>query len=81
MDKRPRIKNELRGEVAPIDLLAFTNVEKIEFDIWFDKHFYIREQHGDKEGKRDGICIDIRGRIILWVALKSRTKFLAASQY
>lgn len=78
MGKRPRIKNEIIGEPAPIDLFAFTsnmssenarmvftNVENVEFDIWFDKHYYIREQHGDNDGKRDGIDREIVQHLII----------------
>jgi len=29
--------------------------EKISIDLWFDKHYVDRHQHGDDNGKRDGI--------------------------
>jgi hypothetical protein len=29
--------------------------EHFEIEIWFDKHYYIRMQHGDENGKREGI--------------------------
>ena len=35
-----------------------------ELELWFDKHYYIRLQHGDENGKRDGIDIDIIERLI-----------------
>ena len=68
MGNRPRLKKDPRVSVIDQDPLAFTQnkcsdnarmvqtkTESIEFDIWFDKHYYIREQHGDADGKRDGI--------------------------
>lgn len=67
MGKRPRI-NQTDIGIQVIDELAyiknkgsdfarkvFSNSEIIEFDIWFDKHYFIREQHGDDNGKREGI--------------------------
>jgi len=78
MGKRPRISKQLIGEIAVVDVFAFTNnkssenarrvltnVEKIEFDIWFDKHYYIREQHGDNDGKRYGIDRDLIQKLIV----------------
>lgn len=29
--------------------------EKINFELWYDKHYAVREQHGDNDGKREGI--------------------------
>jgi hypothetical protein len=33
----------------------FTEVERITIELWFDKHYHDRNQHGDEFGKRDGI--------------------------
>lgn len=66
--KRKRIDYSTKvGEVV-VDVEAFvknksserakkitTASEQIEIDIYFDKHYFDREQHGDNEGKRDGI--------------------------
>jgi hypothetical protein len=67
MGKRPRKTNEMIGEVV-VDELEYTKnkcsdnarmivmaSEKVEFNIWFDKHYHNREQHGDDDGKRAGI--------------------------
>lgn len=67
MGNRPRIKYD-NLSVAVIDELEFTKnkcsenarkhsnlFESIEFEIWFDKHYHNREQHGDEDGKRHGI--------------------------
>lgn len=35
-----------------------TASEHIEIEVYFDKHYFDREQHGDEEGKRDGIDSD-----------------------
>jgi hypothetical protein len=37
----------------------FTEVENITVELWFDKHYHDRDQHGDDFGKRDGITNDI----------------------
>lgn len=71
-NKRKRIDHSAKvGEVV-VDVEAFvknkssenakkisTIAEHIEIDIYFDKHYFDRQQHGDQEGKRDGIEIDI----------------------
>lgn len=67
MGKRPRIKNELIGEVI-VDEIAYVQnkssknarkildkSEHIEIEIWCDKHYYNRVQLGDENGKREGI--------------------------
>lgn len=43
------------NKCSPNARMVYTRSESIEFDIWFDKHYYIREQHGDDVGKRVGI--------------------------
>ncbi|NQX37680.1 hypothetical protein SAMN05421820_103325 [Pedobacter steynii] len=69
--KRKRINfAEKQGEII-IDIESFIknksseNVKKvqsvkeeIEIDIYFDKHYYLRNQVGDQNGKRDGIGYD-----------------------
>jgi len=32
-----------------------SHFENVEIEIWFDKHYFVREQHGDELGKRLGI--------------------------
>jgi hypothetical protein len=34
----------------------FSTSLNISFDLWFDKHYHNRHQHGDDNGKRDGIA-------------------------
>jgi hypothetical protein len=68
--KRPRIPFKAAMMAKPIiaDELEFTknmcspNARKIKTQvqetiaaIWFDKHYHDRSQHGDENGKRDGI--------------------------
>lgn len=67
MGKRPRIKNELIGEVIVDEIAYLQNKssksakkileksEHIEIEIWCDKHYYRRVQLGDENGKREGI--------------------------
>ena len=33
----------------------FVEVENIHIELWFDKHYHDRHQHGDDHGKREGI--------------------------
>lgn len=33
----------------------FIEFEKVKVELWFDRHYYNRHQHGDSDGKRDGI--------------------------
>ena len=67
-EPRKRIKYEPKGVPAIHDELAFSKhkcsdharkvlaeVEKIHIELWFDKHYHDRQQHGDADGKREGI--------------------------
>lgn len=68
-EKRPRIKpNSAMATLAIIDEQAFIQnkssqnakkvdevIENFNLNIWFDKHYCDREQHGDENGKRSGI--------------------------
>jgi hypothetical protein len=67
MGTRPRI-NKTRGTSIVKDELVFVKnkssdkarqieifEENIELDIWYDKHYLDRLQHGDDNGKREGI--------------------------
>lgn len=38
---------------------VFITVENITIELWFDKHYLDRYQHGDEDGKRQGIGYDI----------------------
>jgi len=68
--KRKRIypENKDMGNIAIVDEIAFVqncaspNARKVvsidetfQIDIWEDKHYHLREQHGDTNGKREGI--------------------------
>ncbi|EKT3964539.1 hypothetical protein AAIP55_002102 [Flavobacterium psychrophilum] len=35
-----------------------------EVELWFDKHYFIRLQHGDENGKREGIDVQIVEKLI-----------------
>ena len=37
----------------------FTEIENITIELWFDKHYHDRNQHGDDNGKREGIGDDV----------------------
>jgi len=71
MAKRPRIGIPTASP-AITDTLEFTknkcsesarkvisHFENIEVELWFDKHYYVRAQHGDDYGKREGIDIEV----------------------
>ncbi len=76
--KRKRINfADKKGEII-VDVEAFIknksseNVKKIhsakeeiEIDIYFDKHYYLRNQIGDENGKRDGIGYDFVQELLL----------------
>jgi hypothetical protein len=38
---------------------VFTQVEEITIELWHDKHYHDRRQHGDEQGKRADIDADI----------------------
>lgn len=77
-NKRKRINfAEKKGEIV-VDVEAFIknksseNVKKIhsakeeiEIDIYFDKHYYLRNQIGDENGKRDGIGYNFVQELLL----------------
>jgi hypothetical protein len=75
--KRPRIirsleNNIVKDELAFVENLGSKNAreikiisEKILFEIWHDKHYVIREQHGDEEGKREGVNNEAVERLIV----------------
>lgn len=65
--KRPRINNKIiiSDNEAYTENAGSKNAKKIavvnysiETEIWVDKHYSIREQHGDDFGKREGITRD-----------------------
>ena len=43
------------NHATPLARKVSNHWEHFEIEIWFDKHYYIRMQHGDEHGKRDGI--------------------------
>ncbi len=68
--KRPRLGQIIKDELM-FDGVAFmqnkssqnarkshTIENKLHFDMWMDKHYQIRYQHGDEFGKREGIDPD-----------------------
>lgn len=68
MGKRPRIQRKKDIGTLVSDELEYkqnlgsknarlhkTVPEKINFELWYDKHYELRELHGDDEGKREGI--------------------------
>ena len=42
-----------------------TKVENIDIDLWYDKHYHLREQVGDENGKRDGIDREVIQSLVL----------------
>ena len=67
-EPRKRIKYEPKGVPAIQDGLEFiknkcsdharkifAEIEKFQVELWFDKHYHDRHQHGDEDGKREGI--------------------------
>lgn len=42
----------------------FSTTINISFDLWYDKHYHDRHQHGDANGKRDGINPDIVEKLV-----------------
>ena len=92
-NKRKRIDYSSKvGEVV-VDVEAFvknkssenakkisTTAEHIEIDIYFDKHYFDRQQYGDQEGRRDGIENDTvksllveAGRHLFYYSIKNKT--------
>lgn len=75
LEERPKRKRiPVRKPMAPIeeDPLEFkqnksspkakriyTEDENVTIELWFDKHYHDRDQHGDDFGKRDGIDNDV----------------------
>jgi len=75
LDQRPKRKRIPLNKSLPAleeDPLAFqqnksshkakriyTKEENITIELWFDKHYHDRDQHGDDFGKRDGIDNDV----------------------
>ena len=55
------IKNKSSENVKKIQSVK----EEIDIDIYFDKHYYFRNQIGDENGKRDGIGFDFVASTLL----------------
>ena len=45
------IKNKCSDHARKI----LIKIEEVRIELWFDKHYYNRYQHGDSDGKREGI--------------------------
>lgn len=43
---------------------VFTTIENITIELWFDKHYLDRCQHGDELGKREGIDYNVVENLI-----------------
>lgn len=76
--QRKRIAYEKKGMPAIEDELEFKankcsgnakriiiQEENIQIDLWFDKHYHDRYQHGDENGKRVGIDSHIVKELVL----------------
>ena len=68
-NKRPRIKKDIHQEIvddqAYIENACSKNAKKIKHisdniitEFWIDKHYSIRNQHGDDFGSREGIDLE-----------------------
>jgi hypothetical protein len=80
-ERRKRIDpNEIKGELI-VDVEAYIankcspNVKKIatasehlDIEIYFDKHYFIRHQHGDDNGKREGIELETVQKLVIEAA-------------
>jgi len=77
MGNRPRIKSKVNEPMPVVDALAFVKnkssenarpiemlVEGINIEIWHDKHYAIRQQFGDENGRREGIEQEIVMKLI-----------------
>jgi hypothetical protein len=78
MGKRPRIERAASvGEAAVEDPLKFSankgsvnarqvgsSNTSISIELWLDKHVTIRQQHGDDNGKREGINQDVVNSLV-----------------
>ncbi len=76
-EQRKRIKYEPKGAPAIHDDLEFSKnkcsdharkvfaeIEKIHVELWFDKHYHDRQQHGDADGKREGISPNLVEQLV-----------------
>lgn len=50
-DELAFIKNKCSDQARKI----LINFEEVQVELWFDKHYFNRHQHGDADGKREGI--------------------------
>ena len=54
----PAIQDELaflKNKCSDHAKKIFVEIEKVYVELWFDKHYHDRHQHGDEDGKREGI--------------------------
>lgn len=76
--KRPRVQVDSNAIKAVLDTSAFTenmsssNAKKLNtsnnsfvIDLWGDKHYFSRAQHGDDHGDRDGIESSVASELII----------------
>ena len=61
IDAEAFIKNKTSSNVKKVT----TASEHIEFEVYFDKHYYIRKQHGAADGEREGIEIESVQSLVL----------------
>ena len=72
--------NKGSKNARPVEGIA----RKIEFNLWFDKHYIIRHQHGDENGKREGIekddvrnlVLEAMGHLLVYSSLVAGFTFL-----
>jgi hypothetical protein len=57
------------NHATPLARKVSNHWEHVEIELWFDKHYYIRMQHGDEAGKREGIGQE-RVKNLVYTALK-----------
>lgn len=53
------------NHATPVARKISSHWEHFEIEIWFDKHYCIRMQHGDEHGKREGIEQERVKRLVL----------------
>ena len=53
-----------QNKSSPNARKIFACVESTQMDVWIDQHYHIRQQHGDGNGKREGIDPEIVEKLI-----------------
>jgi hypothetical protein len=66
-NRTPALEDEMEFKENKCSLKArkvFVATHNLSLDIWYDKHYLDRYQHGDENGKRDGIDPSIIEKLI-----------------